>query len=132
LEERGFSLGVGVLFADRHLYESTEREPKEYPTGHLRIGSRSKRYFSLGVLESVPLYSGGGFFDAGWGFRPAPWADVWLGGSFGGPYDSPGMLVKLNLRPMRHWSVGANLRRGTVDGSTEHGIGLVIGYDIVY
>jgi hypothetical protein len=130
MDEREIGLGIGVLFAQRRLYSNEDPKAKRYATGHLRIGSTSTKYFSMSVLENVPLYSGGGFLDAGFGFRASPWADVWVGGSFGGTYDSPGMLFKLNLRPHRRWSIGTNIRYGALDG--ENGVGFVLGHDIVY
>ena len=134
IELRRFGLGLGIVAADAPLHRLLLLDEGEWhraegvlPSGHLRIGSR-RGYFSLRLLEGMPLVSGGGLLNAGIGFEPAPNAAVWIGLSAPGPYDRPGGLMEAAIPVRRdlHLQIGA--RYGSTAGVPEYGFSIGLSY----
>src|SRR5258706_4711959 len=89
------------------------------PTFHFRIGPRERVHFILEHMESVPLYSGGGYTELGFGIHPHRLWDF-HGGIGGGPYDGGGFVLRADCRGEPNWAVGGRARPwGAGGGGTE-------------
>lgn len=119
VEDRTLGWGVGFIASDGRLWTGKTREygehndPTIYPTGHLRLGRLDRIYLNAAYFESVPVYSGGGVFTVGFGGRPAPPLDLWLGMTTGGPYAEEGLLMRASVDLGRNVTLGANYRVST-------------------
>jgi len=110
-EWKHVGLGGGALFTTGPLHiDNPDDDPTDddwhiYPTGHLRFGSLSSFYISGHVFEGVPLYSGGGLFFGGAGWRPVPALEVYGGYSTAGPYFEEGWIGRVTADLNRSWSL---------------------------
>jgi len=132
-----FGSGVGVILASERLrLGEIEHHPEDIGSnvalsGHLRVGKRSLLYASASAGESVPIYSGGGFFNYGIGVDIPVGLDLWAGKAQG-PWLGDDFLLKATVHPSRRWSVGASLRfrgeapRALPDSDREYGVSLSI------
>lgn len=124
LEGRRAGLGVGKFIvpgAPASYYENREMAPF---SGHLRLGGRAF-HLSVHAMEAVPLMSGGGYGEAGMGFRPASTVDCWLGTTIG-PYDKAGLAVKTAWHVHPRLTVDLNTRLGGSEGMSENGVGVAL------
>lgn len=129
LEWKGFGIGAGPFFAQKTLDVSEDEKGEEtFPSGHIRLGTK-KLYFSVNVLEDVPLYSGGGYANMGMGFgiKSSTW---WIGLS-GGPYDAAGLVAKTNFKLFRNWHLDLAGRLGSSEGISENAMSMGLNYRII-
>jgi len=92
------------------------------PSWLLRIGNREKFHFSTQYLSNVPIFSGGGIADAGFGFGGQENRNLtWVGVSFG-PFQNPGLSIKLNLQIAENYDVLLRGRAGMIEGEFEGGV----------
>jgi len=138
-EGRTGAIGVGVITARRPfvfgepdtraaLYGSTGiNDTKVWPTFHLRGGRRDGRYLRFAFMESVPLYSGGGYFDLGLGSHLSRRWDLYAGLS-GGPFDGPGLALQTEYRALPNLAIHAKTRLGSGGGENQSGIALGVTY----
>ena len=112
----GFGLGA-VSNADRPFVDDFDIWPV---SGHIRMGSLEKMYFSIHALEDVPLASGGGTVRSGIGFRPNRAVDAWVGLGYGPPYDKPGFQAKATIHVNSMLDLNANGRLGRSEGQSEN------------
>lgn len=124
VEGRRGGFGIGGIFSDQSFFASRGNYEARF-SGHLRVGGR-RRYFSAGLMENMPLYSGGGFFDLGVGFRAHPRVDGWIGLSAPGPFDGAGLAFKAAWQVHPRWTLDLNTRFGTSGGEFEGGVGVGI------
>ncbi len=124
VEGRRLGIGAGWAWARGTL---PTLDSKRQPSFHVRIGRLDKAYFKLGYLESVPLYSGGGFADIGFGGHPHRLWDIYMGMS-GGPFDGPGLSLKCDYRVRPHWAITGRARLGESGGEAQNGMGLGLTY----
>lgn len=96
-------------------------------SGHLRIGPEG-HYFSIAFMENVPLYSGGGYADFGFGFRPCASLDGWAGLSGGGPFDGTGAALKADWWVTRRTSVDLRTRLGYTASQYQNGVSVGLSY----
>jgi hypothetical protein len=126
-ESEKFGIGAGPFFADKDLYS---REGQDWgnilPSAHVRLGAE-KLYLSANLMENVPLYSGGGYFDFGVGTSIKSFS-LWVGVNPEGPYDSWGALLKTDFRFHKNWNLGLNGRLGAAEGISESAISVGIMY----
>ena len=123
LEGRRAGIGFGRVFSDHEFVAPMQEEGNTY-SGHLRLGPPNK-YFSIALMENVPLYSGGGYFDMGIGFSPDPKANCWIGLS-GGPYDGPGLGLRTSWQMHPRLMLDLSARLGTSEGLGQNGVGIGI------
>jgi hypothetical protein len=105
LEREGMGMGLGWVGHDREFVTAGEgaREQSDHAlndlSGHLRLGNLERKYFSIEWMESVPLYSDGGYLTIGLGGR-MPHRALHLHGGLaaGGPYEGAGVLIRANYR----------------------------------
>jgi hypothetical protein len=134
VELRPFGFGIGIIVADAPLpglvtggdHGSSGRD-RYLPSGHVRIGTR-RGYFSMHLLEGMPLVSGGGLLTVGFGFQPRPNTAAWIGLSAPGPYDHAGVLVEAAIPVRRDLHLQAGARYGSSVGVPEYGLSLGLSY----
>jgi hypothetical protein len=81
-----------------------------YPTGYIRFGSLSRFYFSGHLLESVPVYSGGGLFVGGVGARLVKWLELYAAYCSSGPYQHESGLGRVTVDLNRNWTLMSTFR----------------------
>ena len=115
VEKQNWGFGLGFVYSDNHLWTGTEEygdhdDDALFPTGHFRIGPLQKIYGDVSLWEGVPIYSGGGQWQVGFGVRPISWLELWGGMGFGGPYTREGFIVRGNLDMGRNFTLGTSFR----------------------
>ena len=121
LEWRYFGIGGGWVHSRREFPLSGSDVADIVASGHMRIGPAG-HYLSMGLMENVPLYSAGGYFDLGLGFRPSSGLDAWAGISAGGPFDATGAALKADWWVTRRMSVDLRARLGYSGGQYQNGV----------
>jgi hypothetical protein len=90
-----------------------------HPTWSIRIGNREKFHFSTQYLSNVPILSGGGIADLGFGFGSTDSRNLtWVGTSFG-PYEGFGLGLKQNVQLSRDIDLLLRGRAGSNEGTFE-------------
>lgn len=130
LELRSFGIGAGLCSAQKELSAKKSGSETTLPSWHLRLGNR-KLYFSIHMLENVPIYSGGGFVNLGFGGMVGREASCWFGVSSPRPYDALGFLVKTNFKLQGNWHLDLAGRLGQSEGVSESAISLGINYKFI-
>lgn len=118
-EWRRVGLGVGAVWSKNPMRGRQDLETIPF-SAHLRLGTR-RMYVSGEIMEGMPLYSGGGYFAAGVGFRPAASLDSWIGVS-NGPFDGGGVLARANWHMNPRWTLDVNARLGSSESEKENAI----------
>lgn len=127
-EWRKFGIGAGPFFPKRHLPHRQDRQwAKRLPSWHLRVGG-PKFYFSIHMLENVPLYSGGGYLNLGFGGAAGRKTSYWIGLGASGPYDGTGFVAKTNFYLKKNWYLDLAGRLGGSEGDVEHAIAVGLNY----
>jgi hypothetical protein len=121
----GLDLGI-LYFNNIHSYYMLIEDSHFQPMGRLRLGFEDAWYFSVSIMDNDPLFSGGGMFDMGLGFRIAQSeSSIWFGLG-GGPYADTQFILKTEIVP-KEWKTkllfSGNIGFGD-DGSTEYGVSL--------
>jgi hypothetical protein len=125
---RWIGIGVGPFWAKRHLPHREDRNwVKNSVSWHLRVG-RPKLYFSIHMLENVPLYSGGGYINLGMGGKAGRKTNYWLGLGTPGPYDATGLVAKANFNLRKNWYLDLAGRLNISE--QEHGISVGLNYKL--
>lgn len=130
LELRSFGIGAGLCSAQKELSAKKSGSETTLPSWHLRLGSR-KLYFSIHMLENVPIYSGGGFVNLGFGGRAGRETSCWFGVSSPRPYDGLGFLVKTNFKLQGNWYLDLAGRLGQSEGVSESAFSLGLNYRFI-
>jgi hypothetical protein len=100
------------------------------PTWFMRIGNREKFHFSTQYLSNVPLLSGGGMADAGFGFGSEKSRNVtWVGFSLG-PFQNLGLAMKQNIQITDNFDIKIKGRVGRIEDCFEGG--LTIGAQFIF
>jgi hypothetical protein len=129
-EGRWFGIGAGPFFAQKTLYGREGGEwGKSLPSWHIRIGSK-KGYFSMNMLENIPLYSGGGYLNLGVGGSASPNFSYWIGLGSSGPYDNVGFIAKTDIRLKSNLYLDLAGRLGTSEGVSESAISAGLNYRV--
>jgi hypothetical protein len=138
LEWRYFGIGGGFFSAMKDLcwgsgyvgYEGRPSTMRNSPSGHLRLGSPTL-YFSIHMMESVPLYSGGGYLDLGLGGKAGRRVSYWLGLGTPGPFDTGGFLLKTNIKLKGNWHLDLAGRLGESEGISENAVSFGLNYRFI-
>jgi hypothetical protein len=134
--QRWFGIGGGVLFASEEVLSLedvdafSDSRSSIAPTISLRLLRLDKIYLTADLFSGVPLYSGGGYFSLGVGFRPVPRQGLWIGLGSPGPYDEAGLLLQSETRLEGRWYLCVNGRYGQSGDTDEFGVGAGITYRI--
>jgi len=128
------SVGLGWVAHDKEFITAGEgaRQEDQHPlndfSGHLRIGPE-RHYFAVRWMESVPIYSGGGYLTIGVGGRPANGRLSLYGGmGAGGPYEGAVIMLQAGYPLGNHVTVGARTRLGWSGDRNASGVALGVGY----
>jgi len=130
LEWEYFGIGAGFFSAQKDLYWRDIGPARNFPSGHLRIGE-PRFYFSTHLMESVPLYSGGGYLNLGIGRKASRKFSYWLGWGINGPYDTGGFLIKTDFEFTKNWQLNLAGRLGGSQGISENAVSLGLSYRII-
>lgn len=95
----GMNFGIVILASSPGLSDASTRDllkiKRQFlPSVALRLGFEDAWYFSTSYATNVPLNSGGGLYDVGFGFPAGdPLRRIWVGWSFM-PYDEGAFSLK--------------------------------------
>lgn len=88
----------------------------------LRIGNQRAFHFSSQYLSNVPIFSGSGMFDMGFGFgRRNSRTLTWVGFS-GGPFQNVGLGLKQNIQLTKNFDILIKGRIGQIESNLEGSI----------
>ena len=130
LDWKYFGIGAGFFSSQKDLYWRDIGPARNFPSGHIRIGS-PRFYFLAHLMESVPLYSGGGYLNLGLGGKVSRKVSYWLGLGIIGPYDTEGFLVKTDFEFAKNWQLNLAGRWGGSQGISENAVSLGLSYRII-
>ena len=119
--------GAGIVTARRPFMSNGTSDVTIAPSFHLRAGRLDGRYFRIGYMESMPLYSGGGYVDIGVGSHLSRRWDLYAGLS-AGPFDGPGVSLRTEYRALPNLAISAKTRLGASGGETQSGVALGLSY----
>jgi len=126
-EDKYAELSLGLLFSTENflgnnLHSRMNIERKILPTGRLRLGNIQGFHFSTQLLSNVPIFSGGGVFDMGFGFgsnksRTLTWLGLsWL------PYQNAGLAFKQTIDVSENFDILIKGRIGQIESNLEGSI----------
>ncbi len=121
----GLDCGIAVFSGDlmETGYSYSSDGTRMLPSVRLRLGYPDGVHFSTSFADNMPIVSGGGLIDAGFGFPlSTPGSNLWLGlGAL--PYEGLGLTLKGDFPISQSFAVrpGAHLRMGD---ATEYGLSL--------
>ncbi len=96
-------------------------EGSVHPAWYLRIGHKERSYFSTQYLNNVPLFSGGGMGDLGFGFGSTESRNLtWVGLSIG-PYQGMGISLKQDIQASENIDILLRGRAGVIEDNFEGG-----------
>lgn len=120
-EGRNAGFGGGFIrgrmptdFDDSYGFDSV----RTFPTFHLRLGNAAKLHFLGSYAENLPLVSGGGYLNLGFGYPVGRGVRLYTGAS-ALPYDHIGFLQQADIRLNQQWSVNVAGRYGESAGIFE-------------
>ncbi len=119
--------GMGVIVARRPFVTTSGSDQWILPSFHARVGRLDGRYLRAAYMESVPLYSGGGYLELGLGAHVTRQWDMYAGLS-GGPFDGPGLALRTEYRAFPHLAITARTRLGRSGGENQSGVALGLSY----
>jgi hypothetical protein len=97
-------------------------EGRIQPSWVLRVGNKEKFHLSTQYLSNVPILSGGGIGDFGFGFGSTDSRNLtWLGTSVG-PYQNFGLCIKQNIQVSDNMDILLRGRAGMIESNFEGGI----------
>jgi hypothetical protein len=135
LEARRVSVGVGWVAHDNEFMTTNENASLDENhaindvSAHLIIGSLDRKYFAIRWMESVPLYSGGGYLTIGvGGGAPDSPLELYGGFSAGGPYDSGGLFFDGSYQLPKNLRVTLAARGGYGGNQAQTGVSLGLMY----
>lgn len=125
-------LGAGVIARDKPFVRNgdswldTSEGGSDY-SGNVRLGREDRAYVKLQVMESMPLYSDGGYVTVGFGARMGDSPLSLYFGAGAEPYDELGAVFRANYTINPSYRIHAS---GVVGDSEagEYGIGLGLEY----
>jgi hypothetical protein len=120
-------IGLGVIVARRPFVSYSENEQRIRPSFHARVGRVDGMHLRAAYMESVPLYSGGGYFELGVGAHATRRLDVY-GGVSAGPFDGAGFALRTEYRALPHLAISARTRLGRSGGENQSGFAVGLGY----
>jgi hypothetical protein len=115
------AVSLGWVVHERDFITTGEgaREQPDHPLNDLsasvRFGRPEGRYFAVRWMESVPLYSEGGYLTMGLGGSPQPGLELSVGMSAGGPFEGAGLFA----RGAKVWESGLGVTAAGRTGLSE-------------
>jgi hypothetical protein len=127
IDHKYFELNVGALFLTDYVWNENINDyfisdGKTQFTALMRIGNRQAFYFSTQYLSNVPLLSGGGMYDMGFGFGSKESRNLtWLGLS-AGPFQNAGLALKQDIQITDQFDLLLKGRIGEIESNLEGSI----------
>lgn len=125
LEWKCFGIGLGYLMATRGLYypsfklehySNGKNTAKSAASYHIRLGNPRYVYASVSRLENVPIVSGGGYLNYGFGTEAIPRVSLWAGLSGKRPFEEESLLLKAGIKLSPSWTMNFAHRSGKSNG----------------
>jgi hypothetical protein len=111
------------------LVDVTHQSKRVVPTGRLRLGNPVSGFATIGFGANLPMMTGGGFLDFGFGGNVGkPGMDFW-GGLGWGPYSGTVLSAKQNIPLSRNFVLNLN---GLINFSQRVQFGLAAGGTIKF
>jgi len=129
LNTKYFELNGGVLWFSNTEYYSSNLDEYLFLedsdlqiTGDMRIGNAQAFHFTSQYLSNVPLLSGGGMFDMGFGFGSKESRNLtWIGLS-AGPFQNAGLAIKQDIQITDQFDILLKGRIGQIESNLEGSI----------
>ena len=134
-ETKYFDLNVGlVVLSQNSVYGHSNKyffgESSIQPSWFLRIGNREKFHFSTEYFSNVPIFSGGGIADMGFGFGSEETRNLtWVGASLG-PYQNLGVTIRQNIQVTDNMDILLRGRVGMIESEFEGGVSAGIRFNL--
>lgn len=140
----GFNMGFSLFSRDSYssyFYSSVGKmsgnlsdyligEGKIHPTWSMIIGSRSGFFFSTQYLSNVPIITGGGMADVGFGIGSRENRNLtWIGTSFG-PYQTMGLCLRQDIQLSDKIDLLLRGRAGLTEDNFEGGLSAGVRIDL--
>jgi hypothetical protein len=130
IESKYVAFNVGFVYFTEDTYNLTGNAGDDFlifdgrlqPSWVIRVGNREKFHYSTQYLGSLPMMSGSGNFDMGFGFGSTASRNLTWAGVSGGPYQGMGLVVKQNLQLSESIDLLLRGRAGTNDKTFEGSI----------
>lgn len=120
-------VGVGVVMAREPFVRGPGEGLTVLPSVNVRIGHLDGVHLRASYMESVPLYSGGGYLTLGVGAHIHRRFDTYVGLS-GGHFDGPGLAFRGEYRALPNLAIIARTRVGHSGGERQSGFALGLAY----
>lgn len=120
-------VGIGMVTARQPFMHNTESGLRTLPSFHVRLGPLDRSHLRIAFMESMPLYSGGGYSDIGVGSHVHRNWDIYAGISTG-PFDGLGVALRTEYRALPNLAVSARTRLGYSGGEAQNGVALGLSY----
>jgi hypothetical protein len=127
IDSKYFELNVGALFLTDYVWSENINDyffsdGKTQFTALMRIGNMQAFHFSTQYLSNVPLLSGGGMFDMGFGFGSKESRNITWVGLSAGPFQNAGITLKQTLQLSDYFDLLIDGRIGQIESNIEGSI----------
>jgi hypothetical protein len=116
-------LGGGYIYSNQTIYTGGElgfeTDQHNFGSGHLRVGRADRIYLLMSVAEGMPLYSDGGLFELGIGFKPHSRVQA-LATLSALPYDAAGLGLHARIETTPNLYLDLGGRLGGSEGVAEN------------
>jgi hypothetical protein len=126
IETPGTGMGAGWMVGNRKF--APHGGLGDDVSFHLRIGPEDRLHFRLSHMEGLPYWTGGELLEMGFGGRPRPRCDLFVGLSGGEPFDGAGLGIKADIRVAPHWLLVTRARLAQSGGAGQNAIAVGITY----
>lgn len=135
LNHKYFELSVGLLLLTEYpslisnSWFEYGNKRKTAPTFQMRIGNQRAFHFSSHFLSNVPLLSGGGLIDMGFGFGSKNSRTLTWVGLSAGPFQKIGLGLKQNVELTKNIDLIMKSRVGQNESNFEGSFSAGVGYN---
>lgn len=124
LDHKYFEINVGALFLTNYTWNENINDyfisnGKTQFTGLIRIGNSRAFHYTSQYLSNVPLLSGGGMFDMGFGFGSKESRNLTWVGLSAGPFQNIGLAVKQTIEVSDQIDILLKGRIGQIESNLE-------------
>ncbi|MFI5236417.1 MAG: hypothetical protein ACHQLA_00595, partial [Ignavibacteriales bacterium] len=117
-------INLGLLFLTEYpeygnLSEYLINEGSTQMSGLLRIGNEKTFHFTSQYLSNIPLFSGGGMFDIGFGLGSKETRNLTWAGISAGPFQNAGIGFKQHLQLSSNFDLLLKARLGEIESNFE-------------
>jgi hypothetical protein len=127
IDHKYFELNVGALFLTDYVWAENINDyfisdGKTQFTALMRIGNSQAFHFSTQYLSNVPLLSGGGIYDMGFGFGSKESRNLTWVGLSAGPFQNAGLALRQDIEITDQFDILIKGRIGQIESNLEGSI----------